>query len=284
LRISSTLIKSILHKGNSIDTCPKKIYETYLTGNYKTAESDVMRKGRYFESRVLDPDKNGQLVDLPLLRNGERSADQIRIDEQIKAFDIVTHNYGMIVIKEGKSRNTQIPVRKKVEYEEYPNVEIVIDAVIDLISPISIRDYNLDAAIFDLKLPMDRNNEHGKFSWGLPQYMDHTQAVLYSHILNLPFFYLLFDYKKNDKGHKLIPVATLSMFPEGKTAANEQSYLLAKQREIDLKLNIKEVIRLIMEWDYKGYPEFGSDDNCKKCPLNPLYGGNCIHHNSIKET
>jgi hypothetical protein len=283
LRISSSLIKAILNKGESRNPCPKNIYETYLTGNNRRITTAIMNNGMYFESHVLGSGRSGKLFELPKLKKGGRSIDNIRIDEQINNFDLVAHKYGLIIVKEGRSCNTQVEVERLVESLDHPNVVFKITGTIDLISPIDAGIHKYPAAAIDIKLPKDRDNEHGEYSWGLPQYMDHTQGVLYSFLTDFPFFYLIFDYRSKDRGHKLIPVITMAMFPDGETLENRKAYTVARQRQSDLKLSVKEVISTVMRWDYEKYPTHASYDNCKNCPLNPQNGGSCPDYNVIKE-
>lgn len=277
----------IIYKNNIIDFCPKKLYETYLTGNKNTILTESMKKGLYFESLLLGKGRTGSVFDLPRLKNGRKSIDQIRIESQAEMAVMVLKMYGMEVIKKGPLCNTQVLAKRPISFEQHPQVEFMLKGGLDLLTPVDFPDtkFKYDTAIVDIKLTGSRFNEHGKYCWGLPEYMDMTQGVLYSTITGLPFFYLVFDYKeKRGNGHVPIPVSTMAMFPNGLEDPEEEPYYnLAKKRAVDLKVNIKTTVEQILLMDSMGYPERPSYNNCELCPLNKFYpGGTCEHANFIK--
>ncbi len=278
----------MIYKNDINDYCPKRLYETYLTGNYNNPPSLSMEKGLYFESLALGKGRSGSLFDLPRLINGNKSIDQQRIDNQAHMFSMVADMYKMSIIKDGKLCNVQVPASMELQIKEYPDVKLKLTGGLDIVSPIDVpkTDYKYDMAVIDLKLTMSRFNEHGKYCWGVPQYLDLTQGVLYSTITGLPFFYLLFDYKeKTGNGHILIPVATMAMFPNGlQDPKDEQYYNSAKQRLVDLRVNVKTAVEQVMMIDSQGYPERPSYSNCERCPLSKLYpNGTCEYVNFIKQ-
>ena len=288
LKVTSTLIGNIIYKNNILDYCPKKLYETYLTANNNNPPTESMQKGLYFESLLLGKGRTGSLFELPRLRNGNKSIDQIRIEEQVNMAEMVFKMYGIEIFKKGKSCNVQIESSMAIEYKEYPDIDFSLSGGMDIISPISVpkTNYNYDAAVIDIKLTMSRFNEHGKYCWALPQYMDLTQGVLYSTLTGIPFFYLVFDYKeKRGNGHLLLPVATMAMFPNGYSSVEEEQYYnVAKQRQSDLRVNIKTVIEQVIMMHAEGYPERPSYSNCDMCPISKLYpGGTCEYVNFIKK-
>jgi len=277
----------IIYKNNILEYCPKKLYETYLTANNQNPPTETMQKGLYFESILLGKGRSGSLHDLPRLKTGAKSIDQVRIEDQAKIGEMVLKMYGIDIIKEGKLCNVQVPVSMPAQYDCYPDIKFFLNGSLDILSPITVpkTNFNYPMAVIDIKLAMSRFNQHGKYSWGLPQYMDFTQGVLYSTITNLPFFYLIFDYKeKSGNGHLLLPVATMAMFPNGlERAEDEPFYNLAKQRQSDLRVNVKTVAEQILKCDSEGYPENPSYDNCDRCPISKLYpGGTCEYVNFIK--
>jgi hypothetical protein len=174
-----------------------------------------------------------------------------------------------------------------LEIDAYPDLKLALHGGLDIVSPIHVKgtEYNYPAAVIDLKLATSRFNEHGKYCWGVPQYMDMMQIVLYSTITNLPGFYYIFDYKeKTGNGHLLLPVATMAMFPNGpQTQEDEKYYTLAKQRLSDIKVSVKKTVEQVMKMDSEGYVETPSYENCDRCPLSKMYpNGTCDKMNFIK--
>jgi len=280
-------MSQIVYKNNILDGCPRKIKETYLTGNNSNPPTLSMQKGLYFESLLLGKGRTGSLFDLPRLKNGNKSIDQIRIDEQVNYAQMVSKMYGIEIIKEGKTCNVQVASSRPLSFSQYPNLKLNLSGGLDIVSPISVpkTKYDYAAAVIDIKLTMSRFNEHGHYCWALPQYMDFTQGVLYSTITGLPFFYLIFDYKeKKGNGHLLLPVATMAMFPNGLVnPEDEEYYNMAKQRASDLRVNVKTTVEQVLMMDAQGYPEKPSYDNCERCPISKLYpGGTCEYVNFIK--
>lgn len=128
-------------------------------------------------------------------------------------------------------------------------------------------------AVIDLKLTKDLDNTYqDKFTpwfsapWGDLSKMDKTQAYLYSYLWNLPFMYLVFDYKAEDAGWKPFPVQTLATHPDSQEA---------KTRHLELMRNVRFVLDRIIEWDSSGY-RIEPSDACKKCPVL-----SCIQKNQI---
>lgn len=264
------------------------MYETYLTANNSNPPTESMQKGLYFESLLLGKGRTGSLFELPRLRNGNKSIDQIRIEDQVKMAEMVFKMYGIEIFKTGKTCNVQVESSMKLEYKEYPHIDFKLTAGMDIVSSIKVpkTNYNYSAAVIDIKLTMSRFNEHGKYCWALPEYMDLTQGVLYSTITGLPFFYLVFDYKeKTGNGHLLLPVATMAMFKDGvQLIADEPFVIIAKQRESELRVNIKTAIEQVLFSDAEGYKEIPSYNNCDRCPISKLYpGGTCEYVNFIKK-
>jgi len=246
-----------------------------------------MQKGLYFESRLLGKGRTGSLFELPTLKNGKQSIDQVRIDAQVKMAEMAFKMYGMEIIKEGPQCNVQVEASMLLDYAQYPDIKLTLNGGMDIVTPINVpkTDYNYYAAVVDIKLTMSRFNEHGKYCWGLPQYMDVTQGVLYSALTGLPFFYNVFDYKeKTGNGHLLLPVATMAMFPNGPTSLEEEEgFNMAKQRDSDLRVNLKTVVELVVGMDAEKYPEKPSYNNCDNCPVSKLAGGPCEYVNFIKK-
>lgn len=227
-----------------------------------------MQYGNYFESEVLGHGREGYKTPAPRLKNGKVPVDIERINEQIHAFEMVAVNMG--ISTEFVQVKKSIPVDMG---ERYKHINILLEGVADVITPVHVKGFNYELAGIDLKLTKDRDTVHGEYCWGAPQFLDPIQLVIYSYIFNLPFAYLVFDYKPQDRGYRFIPVATRAM----EDNLPDDYKLLARQREASMKATVKNTIEKIVMWDLEGYSVTPNSKNCKDCPLNPAnnMGGTC---------
>ena len=256
IRISQSLIKLF----EAENYCPKKIYHTHITRSHIMPTSDSMLKGSYFETMVIGSGaRNSIVTELPRLKNGNKSTDNIRIDKQIENFPIVLEKYG---IAPPKPQNCQVNIQVSKHGFD-------LDLTLDFASKMNNPDYgDFPVAIIDLKLTKDVNNTFGDFCWGTPENLDYLQAQFYTfgfreHFSELkrlppnytpPFFYLIFDYKTNIED-KLI-----------KTEYDEsiEEELFERIERADNK--IKEAQKL----DWEARPDY---THCKNCPL--ALAGDC---------
>jgi len=268
LRITSSLIRELYFKEEYREPCAKRVYHNYLVGDIKNPPTKPMLYGNYFESRCLGHGREGYKTESPLLKNGKKPVAVERIDMQVHAFEMVAVNMGI---------STEfVQVKKSIPIDmgdRYKDIEILLEGVADIITPVHIKGFDYDLAGIDLKLAKDRDNVHGEYCWGAPQFLDPIQLVLYSYLFNIPFAYLVFDYKPQDMGYRFIPVATRAMEDD----LPEEYKLLARQREASMKAMVKNTIEKIVMWDLEGYPVTANSKNCKGCPLNPAnnLGGTC---------
>lgn len=278
LRVSSSLIKSMFYLGEPRNVCPKKLYHTRIKGDVIEHKNINMIYGNYFEYLCLGATRSGYIPKRPLLASGKVSVHVERIEEQAMKFPIIIRGYEMIVIKYGKPgqrSNTQISA--EVEWPVELPIKVTVSMTSDFITPIKHGETGFDSAVVDLKLTSDLSSRFGEYCWATPEEMDLTQAVLGSALFDMPFYFLVFDYKKDGRGHKLIPIATKAMFKNGVKPEDENHYQLAKRRFADLKIVISNVVETILKWDSEGYVENPSYKECKSCPLSPVMGGNCKH-------
>lgn len=196
--INQSLIKQMYRKGDEVEHCPAMIHAQYVTKrvSYKSLTFD---RGNYFENLAIGAGatSDAPVTDLPRLKNGNKSADQIRIEEQAMRFKSMLGTYGMKILE----------VQKVVAVPWIYDPNITLRIVIDFLSPIKYRtgpiihDHKL--ALIDLKLTQNIHNNFGDYSWGFPANMDHIQAIMYSHVWEehagkkAPFYYWVFDHKKN---------------------------------------------------------------------------------------
>src|SRR4051812_12804106 len=91
-RINQSKIKRLTKSA----LCPKRYYLEEITGELKRETTLAMLKGHYFEYQIWRTlPKEGYIPELPLLKNGNKSTDQIRIDIQVAMFPIVMARHGI---------------------------------------------------------------------------------------------------------------------------------------------------------------------------------------------
>lgn len=240
-----------------------------LKGDLRTPPSEIMMNGSYFEALCFKEDEIAAYYRARLMEGHRNQPISLsRIEDQARMFDIVTKGYGMQIIPKGEHKNTWIQLEGGLEYDKFPEIKFKFEGSADLVTPVTVDGFNYHRIVLDLKLTIDRNSRFGEYCWGEPQFMDVTQTVFYSYLASIPAAYLVFDYKKNDRGHKLIPVATKAMFPKNKQFEGNETFRIARQRQEDLNILIKDTIHLILKWHSEGYLENPGYDNCNRCPLN----------------
>ena len=279
--INKSLIGQFMYNGQEEPHCPYQVFMHYISKEWESKPTESMQKGLFFETLTIGQSADGTgVTDLPRGKKGNKSVDQIRIEEQALIFNQMYPQYHMIIIKEGRNRNVQIPFCtewKDPKYKNFDDLKIYLKGVIDIVSPISVGHYNYNMCIIDLKLTKNRFSTYGKYSWGNVEQMDHTQPLLYSYGTGLPFMYWVFDYQAdNDKrGHKFFPVKTQnaedSADPELQTRYNE------------FHETIRKTIRYLIQYHNEGWPRKANYDSCKNCIDNPVNGGTCPCSNNIQE-
>lgn len=250
VHIGSSLVKQMFHKGELRVHCPRKIYVNYVAKTHKSPSSIYMLRGLYFEYRCLGAMSSHQ-EDVPdwsslfHIRDQEKPlAETDRILKQVDNFrEKIVPAYGLEIDEE----RVQVKGSKLLEGHG-----IVLDGEADLITPISFtansKEYVFGDAVTDLKLTGDIHNDFGEFSWAKAQDMDHIQAYIYGAIWELPFMYLVFDYKKNSE---FLPIL--------KTMDNTES-----MEHMQTILSTK---ALILDYEEKKWPAVSSYKLCKNCML-----------------
>ena len=188
LRLSSTLLKRLYYKGEPRqDTCPKKEYHHILKADIRQPPSEIMMRGLLFEAICFrDKEAEEYYAEKLTLNNGRRSIHTDRIYEQAQMFEMVAGKYGLTI------DNTQVHLHGGLHMPKFPDIEFSLEGTADIVTEIHATGFDYAVAVVDLKLTMDRNSEFGEFAWGAPQFMDHTQAILYSYLANVPAAYLFF--------------------------------------------------------------------------------------------
>lgn len=267
LRISKSLIRQLIYKGQPYPVCPYKVYHTLLLRDADTPPSDSMMKGLYFESKCLGSTADRWIVtDLPRhKKTGEKLADHQRIDQAVELFEKVKEDYGLVV----ESDRVQLYHKRRwIDPLCNWDIEIYLDGTLDLLSPITNHSYSFPEATIDLKLTRDRDVvdtfSNGLFHstpWGYMEHADFTEAMMYRLIFGKPFVYLVFDYKATNPGYRDIPVISDINDPDPQKADK------AALRMADLNQTIRWVVDCIIQWEASGWPMTPIPKVCNSCPI-----------------
>lgn len=134
------------------ETCPFRWKSQWLDGLIPFKGSEAMDKGSYFEYLVLGAGATIVTVkDLPRLKNGDKSIEQIRIEQQADRakrilFDSTDKDWLGFTLK-----SSQLEMRDE-------NRKGTIDVV--------VTDQGGATWILDLKLTMDLTSDRTKYGWG----------------------------------------------------------------------------------------------------------------------
>jgi len=267
LRVSKSLIRHLIYKGEPYPICPCKVYHTTLLRDIVTPSSDSMLKGLYFESKCLGVSADGgETVDLPRhKKTGAKLADHERIDMAVERFFQVKKDYGLVI---DKSQTQVYHKRRWINPDHQWNIPVYIDGTLDFISPITTSGYSFASATIDLKLTKDKDVcdsfSNGLFHatpWGNMEMADFTEPMMYRLIFGLPFVYLVFDYKSTNAGFKDIPIITDIKDPDPKKAEK------ASCRLSNLNNTIRWAIDAILGWESLGWPMTPIAKVCTTCPM-----------------
>jgi len=187
--------------------CERKLIETKLRIDSKERPNLNMLKGLFFESLCLGESSDGSVTkNLPRLKTGKKSIDQIRIEIQADNFKKVCDLYKIKVL------SVQLEVKgthKATTRALMGHIDIVGTIEEEVIQPHSVFDpkpanYQEKkiievGCIIDLKLTANIN-AGGDWSWKHPYNMPSTQPAMYTRLMEenlsktLPFYYMVFDY------------------------------------------------------------------------------------------
>jgi len=286
--ISQSLVKKFLKNGDELPICPKYIYETAITGNYKEPPTIPRLNGSYFETLVLGSGRGGhKTLDLPRKKitkdqqaknairiekgleplPGTKKIDQIRIEEQAERFKILSAQRQIMI----SEYNTQVPIVKK--WDKDPNV--FLRGELDIFpTPILGKD-GLQMAIIDVKLTGDVDNNFGDFCWGDPFRMDHIQGQMYHYLVRdinpmlnkgirnivtpavtrmiddnrVLFLYWVFSYGSGDLKDKFV------------------RYDWEPIKEAELHESIRKTVSILEDNDTRGWKADPEYERCSKCPV-----------------
>jgi hypothetical protein len=251
--LSASLVKMVLKER----VCPKRLYHTRITNDTSEELTESLARGIFFEYKAfgtLPNNPSQQIVDLPRLQNGKKSADQVRIEMQA---DMLPLNFQKMKWDIAYTNfNTTIKLNDKF------SIKVILDAVVNAYD----EEHGEVTAIVDTKLTKDVNNKFGDSCWGSPEFMDHLSAVVYYWVFSLllkeisekhpnlksdlpiKFYYYVADYKQ-DMECKII----------------EKVIHPNSIREMEHKL--KSSMSLILSWEEQGFPAMPHSSLCSNCPL-----------------
>ena len=258
------MIRELYPKGEEKPICPRLYHAYYIAKTHERPDGITFMQGRYFESALIGTSRDGVVDDLPRdKRNGKKTIDHMRIDDQILVGRQVLKFYHVEVNEHNVQAHLRMPFRG---HTLEGHLDIFPTTVLDTING------ELLPAIVDVKLTEDVEGTWGNFCWGSPTHMDHTQALHYLHLvyninneLNdlssypedlirlcedklIHFFYFVFGYKKN-KGFR----NPIRINPMGKMEAYKETL-----RKVVSKLEMLEA---------QGWPPERNADLCPSCPV-----------------
>lgn len=262
--LTQSLMKQFTFKGDLVDYCPREVKLCSIDKEFKHA-TKAMTAGNYFESLAIGGTAGDSLVlDLPRLRNGNKSVAQQRIDSQVLEFTKDAKKFKISI----DDLTVQQQFVKLIRIQDFPDLVIVLKGTADIVSFMSVFGREHFTTI-DLKLTQDVTNSHGKYCWGTHDYMDHIQAYSYNLLNGFPFYYMVYDYKPIQEKKSPLKVNIKSIH----------------RRE--LQETIRKVAAIMVEQEIKGWeanPDIIEHDGyraynkCERCIVTT-----CEHKDSIKQ-
>lgn len=285
--IRPSLIKQFIYKGNDIEHCPARVYGTYIHPTLDIKETESMIDGQFFETLCIGRTKDGiRVSDLPRkslskkqqqenmiewekglapIHWGEKTVDQIRIEQQVLVFKQKVKKYMMVI----EDFNTQTELRMRLSddfmFVGHPDI---------FPTPVMTKD-GLIVACIDLKLTKDIDNTFGDFCWGDPDRMDNTQGLSYQYLIkNLSL-------KDNEHLSELLTPQLLSMcnnslvtfrywvFGYGNKSMRDKfvPVTYGKLEEIEIKQRIRKTMTLVEQYETYGWKTNPKHSLCHNCPL-----------------
>jgi hypothetical protein len=238
---------SIINQLNSI--CPAKWNALWMEKSIPFPPSDSNQNlGKYFEYLIIGKSSrdDDQVIDLPRLRNGEKSVAQIRIEEQAQyCSDLLNPNHDLY-----KGYNVK-NVQKKMSFD-IPELDVHFESTAD----IEASDFYDDPVLIDLKLTQDVTSTRHPKSWGHDvDELDLDQSVLYAYNFyknynKIPKFeYWIFDYTTSKNRKKIVIPAQDSCKIEGYSIISKAVSKIKDYQKHNFNIKIP------------------STDDCKTCPL-----------------
>lgn len=159
IKLSQSALKDLEKK----DACHYYWQKKWIEGVVKEEATIAMKRGSYFETLAIGggSGQSDDVTDLPRLKDGKKSSDQIRLEEQAERFNDYMKELGFKIIPE--------TVQMKLETEDFQGT---IDFM--AIGP------DGDISIWDLKSTADIYSDFGYTAWHKPETVDFTQQFAYA--------------------------------------------------------------------------------------------------------
>jgi hypothetical protein len=187
LYINQSVIKAFFYKGEKRDYCAQYIKRQCIDKEVGR-ETLAMTCGNYFETQCLGSSIGGkQTDDLPRKKLtskqiiagqtiGDKTIDQIRIDQQVMMFNKKKAEYQISIEKDV---NTQIGIKKLWS----KNDNIVLQGELDIFpASIALPQRGLRLCVIDLKLT-GKFSDYGEYCWGTPSNLDPIQGNMYNELV-----------------------------------------------------------------------------------------------------
>lgn len=222
------------------DGCPLKWKAVWVDKEFTREPSLAMLKGSYFEQLWLGSGATGEIVnDLPRLKNGKKSTDQIRIEEQAqRAKELFDPNHpswlGYTINK------TQL----KLSVDDKEGT-----------ADIWATDKEGESWLIDCKLTADLTNTWGDYGWG----KDYDQLDL----IQLPHYSDLFFEMYGHRPKMALFIADYS--PKKRIEFNE--IVITEDRLKTKNFRFAQARKIYDEYCLEGFPAVPSLKECKTCKL-----------------
>jgi len=223
-----------------IDACPSKWNAMYVNKEWRRIPSLAMLKGSYFEQLWLGSGATDEVVlDLPRKKNGEKTIDQVRIEEQARtATDLFTPSHpsflGYTIHK------TQI----RFESEDKEGT-----------ADIWATDRDGESWLIDCKLTEDLTSTWGDYAWG----KNYDELDL----IQLPHYQDLFYLKYGHRPRMALFIADYS--PKKRIEFNE--IVVTDDRRKTKDFRFAEARRIYNEYLAEGFPTVPTKKECATCQL-----------------
>lgn len=233
INISPSLFKKLTN-----DICPKVIYYDKIE-KIPTEPSLLMLKGRYFEHHLIGGTVDGEVPELPKLKNGNKSADEKNLDELIE--------FAKKILQENNIDLSDIQLQVRLEYES-------MSGVIDFIGKDFTNPSRL--ALYDLKYTETRVDDRWNGFADIDNRPDlKFQAIHYIRLAKevlgiwMPYYFLIFG---KSMWAKII-----------KVVATEQGV----ERHNMAVISMKERLNKMIEEGFKPKPSL---NRCQSCEFNHI--------------
>lgn len=236
-KLSQTALKDL----ENPSTCPLRWKGLWLDSAWESPTTEAMNKGSYFEWLVLGYGATSTMIkELPRLKSGEKSVDQIRIEKQAER------------VKEMFNPSSPTFLGFTIHAVQ---VELS-DAHTKGTADIWVVDKEGGSWLIDLKLTKDLTSTFGQYAWGKPwEELD---------LIQLPHYQDLFASQYGHSPRMALFVVDYS--PQMRIEFSELT--ISEERRATKDIRFKKGRELIDDYIKEGFPVDPSEPECKRCKLN----------------